>query len=408
MTVTIRPSAAKGSLTAPPSKSAAHRLLVCAGLAAGESTVRNVADSEDMRATLDCLRALGCAVRREDDTVHIRGTNPDAADRLLPCRECGSTLRFFVPIALLSPGVTTFTGSRTLLSRPLGVYETICREQGLFYERSDGQLRLSGTLRGGTFRVPGNISSQFISGLLFALPLLSADSVIEIIPPVESGPYIRMTLDTLGVFGVRAFSDGCRIRVPGAQRYTPQDVTVEGDYSNAAFFEALNLLGGDVRLSGLRDDSLQGDKIYRAHFAALGSGTPTIDLADCPDLGPVCMALAAAKHGAHFVSARRLRIKESDRAACMQAELLKFGVQCRVGEDDVEVFPSPLRTPSEPLCGHNDHRIVMALSLLLTRTGGTITDAQAVRKSLPDFFSRLRSLGIEVHESWNGSTNETC
>ena len=396
MNVTINPSAAKGVLRAPPSKSAAHRLLVCAGLAAGESVVRGVTDSEDMKATLDCLRALGACVDKRGDTVRIQGLSAVTANAVLPCRECGSTLRFFVPIALLSDLPVTLSGSETLFSRPLSVYETICREQGLTYRRTQQSLTVCGRLRAGRFSVPGNISSQFISGLLFALPLLDADSEIEITPPVQSAPYIRMTLRALETFGVTAHMDDSRIRIPGAQRYVPRDVTVEGDWSNAAFLDALNLLGGDVRVDGLDTDSLQGDKVYRQFFEALDAGTPTIDLSDCPDLGPVCMALAAYKHGARFTGTRRLRIKESDRVACMQRELLKFGVRCDAGEDEMTVHASPIRAPREPLCGWNDHRIVMALSLLLTKTGGTIEGAEAVRKSFPDYFECLKALGIEV------------
>ena len=389
MTAHIRPSEARGVVPAPPSKSMAHRLLICAGLCAGESIVRGVADSEDVLATIDCLRALG-------DSVRVRGMQNDHAVAVLPCRECGSTLRFFVPIALLRDTPVTLTGSRTLLGRPLSVYENICCEQGLLFDRHMESLAVCGKLQAGTFSVPGSISSQFISGLLFALPLLEADSVIEIQPPVESAPYIRMTLQALHTFSVKAEMKENRIAVPGAQQYQPRDVQVEGDWSNAAFLDALQMLGGSVHVTGLDENSLQGDKRYRGYFSQLKSGTPTLDLSDCPDLGPVCIALAAAKHGARFTGTRRLRIKESDRCVCMAAELRKFGIRTEIGEDDMTVFASSLQKPVEPLCGHNDHRIVMALSVLLTVTGGMIEGAEAVRKSYPDFFTVLQSLGIEV------------
>ena len=396
MTAVMRPSKARGTAAAPPSKSMAHRLLICAGLSAGESVVRGVADSQDVLATVDCLRALGAAVTKTDGTICVRGMREQAANAVLPCRECGSTLRFFVPIALLRDAPVTLTGSRTLLGRPLSVYEKICREQGLLFERNTQSLTVCGKLRAGTFSVAGNVSSQFISGLLFALPLLDADSVIDILPPVESEPYIRMTLAALRAFGVSARMQKSSITVGGGQTYAPRDVAVEGDWSNAAFLDALNVLGGDVRVTGLREDSLQGDKVCRQYFAQICAGTPTLGLSNCPDLGPVCMALAAAKHGATFTGTRRLREKESDRCACMAQELLKFGVLCDVGEDETTVFASPLQTPAAPLSGHNDHRIVMALSLLLSVTGGAIEGAEAVRKSYPDFFSVLQSLGIEV------------
>ena len=396
MTAIIQPSKGHGTAAAPPSKSMAHRLLICAGLCDGDSTVRGVADSEDTLATIDCLRALGVHGEKTGDTVRVHGGIGKPSDSVLPCRECGSTLRFFVPIALLYDSPVTLTGSTTLLSRPLSVYETICREQGLLFERKTGELTVCGRLRPGRFSVPGNISSQFISGLLFALPLLETDSVIDIQPPVESEPYIRITLQTLAQFGVKAEMNGSRIFVPGGQRYMPRDLRVEGDWSNAAFLDALQVLGGDVQVTGLSENSLQGDKIYRNFFALLDAGTPTLDLSDCPDLGPVCMAVAAAKHGARFTGTRRLRIKESDRCACMAAELRKFGIRTEIGEDEMTVFASALKAPDEPLSGHNDHRIVMALSSLLTITGGKINGAEAVRKSYPDYFSVLQSLGIEV------------
>lgn len=396
MTAIIRPSTARGTVQAPPSKSMAHRLLLCAGLSQRESIIRGVADSEDVLATIDCLRALGAAVEKDGDTVRVRGIRGAVENAVLPCRECGSTLRFFVPVALLGDTPVTLTGSRTLLSRPLSVYENICREQGLSFDLCPDSLTVCGNLRAGEFTVPGNISSQFISGLLFALPLLEGDSVIDILPPVESEPYIRMTLQALETFGVSAQMQGNRITVKGGQSYDPCDVQVEGDWSNAAFLEAFNVFDGSVQVTGLREDSLQGDKAFRRFFNLLSAGTPTIDLSDCPDLGPVCMAVAAAKHGARFTGTRRLRIKESDRCACMAAELAQFGIQCNVGADEMTVFASPLQIPSEKLDGHNDHRIVMALSILLTLTGGSIAGTEAVCKSYPDYFSVLQSLGIEV------------
>ena len=249
----------------------------------------------------------------------------------------------------------------------------------------------------GYFRIRGDISSQFVSGLAFALPLLKGDSVLELIPPVESRPYIDLTLTALRDFGAELTMEGDIIRIPGPQQLQPRDMRVEGDDSNAAFFAALNCLGGRVELTGLRPDSRQADRVFRDHFAALADGTPVIDLRDCPDLGPVSMAVAAALHGAVFTGTRRLKDKESDRGAAMAEELGKLGITVLCGENEIRVLPGTLHTPAEPLDGHNDHRIVMALSVLLSRTGGVLNGAGAVDKSLPDFFSRLQKLGIEVH-----------
>ena len=398
MTATFRPSVGRGIVQAPPSKSMAHRLLVCAGLAAGESVLHGVALSQDMLATMDCLRALGAEVCVRDGTAKVYGIGggfPKTA--VLPCRECGSTLRFFVPLALLCGGDVTLTGSETLLSRPLTVYEELCRTQGLGFHKDRFSVTVSGLLSAGEYTVPGNISSQFISGLCFALPLLHGDSVLHILPPVESRPYIDMTVQALQKFGVRVQRpDDRTLVIPGGQTFRPVTADVEGDYSNAAFLDALNLLGGRVEVTGLSPDSLQGDKVYRRLFEQLRQGRPTIDLSDCPDLGPVCMALAAALHGADFLGTRRLRIKESDRCAAMAAGLAGFGVRTQSEADRMTVFPGTLQTPMQPLSGCNDHRVVMALSLLLTRTGGCVRDAQAVGKSFPDFFETLQLLGIEV------------
>ena len=391
MTVTIRPSAPSGSVAAPPSKSAAHRLLLCAGLAAGESVVHGVAPSEDVLATMDCLRALGAACRFDGDTARVDGTGLLSGTETLLCRESGSTLRFFVPLCLLDGRERTLAGSERLLERPLGVYEDICRERGMLFEKSAASLRLAGRLTPGTYELPGDVSSQFVSGLLFALPRLGGDSLIRLRPPVESRAYIDMTTDALRTFGVETRRrDETTIEVPGNQAFAPREAAVEGDWSNAAFFLAL---GAEV--TGLREDSVQGDRVCVSHLARLREGAAEIDLSDCPDLGPVLFAYAAAHHGGTFTGARRLRLKESDRVETMRAELAKFGVSVTAEGDRVRVG-SGLRAPAEALCGHNDHRVVMALCVLCAKTGGVIEGAEAVNKSFPDFFEKLRTLDIEV------------
>ncbi len=398
MRAIIQPGSARGSVAAPPSKSMAHRLLICAGLAGGVSVIRNVDRSEDILATADCLTALGASLEWEGSTVRIRGCDPrKSGPAVLRCRESGSTLRFMVPLCLLSGSAMRLEGSRTLLSRPLSVYEDLCREQELTLLREDGGLAVKGCLVPGEYAVPGDISSQFITGLLFALPLLSGDSRIRLIPPVESRSYLSLTLQALRDAGVPvAWTDEYTLAVPGNASYRPLDTAVEGDCSNAAFFEALNCAGGSVTVTGLREDSLQGDRVYREHLARLREGSTEIDLTDCPDLAPVLFAAAALCHGAVFIGTRRLRFKESDRGAVMAQEMKKFGVILGMEENRITVPAAVIRTPSEPLDSHNDHRIAMALSLLCTRTGGEIRCAEAVRKSFPDYWERLRSLGISV------------
>ncbi len=385
-------------MVAPPSKSMAHRLLIGAGLAKGESVIEGISGSEDMKATLDCLSAIGAKCKVEGDKVTVTGADirniPENA--VLRCRESGSTLRFFIPICLLDGKTFTLTGSEKLFSRPLSVYEDIFREQGIAFEAFGDKITLGGKLRSGAYEIEGNISSQFITGLLFVLPLLEEDSIIRLIPPVESRSYINLTIEALAKFGVEIeWQNENTLYIKGRQNYSPVHAKVEGDYSNAAFFAALNMLGSEIEMTGLNPESLQGDKIYEKYFALLGKDTP-MDISDCPDLGPILFALAAVKGGGIFTGTRRLKIKESDRAAAMAEELARFGVSVTVNDDSVIVSSEGFRAPSEVLCGHNDHRIVMSCAVLCTITGGIIKGAEACSKSLPDFFERLEKLGFEI------------
>lgn len=401
MNIRIEPGVTTGRVTAPPSKSMAHRLLIGAGLSEGVSRIAGIAPNEDVLATIDCLNALGAKCTLSGDTVTVQGVNPKKSAPITPlgCRESGSTLRFFIPLALLGEQKIAFTGSDTLLSRPLGVYADLCEKQKLFFSRENGKVTVGGPLSPGRFDIPGDISSQFITGLLFALPLLEADSVLRLIPPVESRSYIDLTLSALAAFGVKAhWQDDYTLLIPGNQRYRAADKTVEGDYSGAAFFGALSVLNSEIEIAGLDPDSLQGDRVYARHLAAIAAGTPTIDITDCPDLGPVLFAAAAAKQGATFTGTRRLKIKESDRAAAMAEELKKFGTVVTVNEDSVVVDPVDFHRPNATLFGHNDHRIVMSLAVLLTLTGGEMKGAEAVCKSFPDFFHKLSALHIPVKE----------
>ena len=401
MRVTIKPSRAVGTVNAPPSKSMSHRLLICAGMSKGESVIHSLAPSEDVFATIDCLRAMGVEVDFdiEKSTARVRGVDFTSAipKSELFCRESGSTLRFFLPAMLLSGEKVTLTGAPSLMRRPMEVYRDLCAKQKLMYEQGDNSITVRGVMKSGRYTVPGNISSQFISGLLFALPLLDGNSTISITPPIESRSYISLTISALEEFGVSVkWKDERTLFIEGNQTYKAHECVVEGDYSNAAFLDGFNLLGGDVRVAGLKEDSLQGDRIYSRYYELLRVGSPTLHIGDCPDLGPVLFALAGAGYGGVFGGTRRLKIKESDRAAAMAQELSKFGVSVTVEEDSVVIYPADFHAPTTELCGHNDHRIVMALSLLLSRTGGVIEGAQAVEKSYPNFFDVLSELGIEV------------
>ena len=400
MNVKIQKGTPCGKITAPASKSMAHRILISAAMADGVSTVHGLSDCEDVEATISCLEALGVRIERDGDNARIwgvdmRSVTPTSA---LNCHESGSTLRFFIPIALLSGKNTLFLGAESLMKRPMNVYEQLCREKGLIYNADGKSIAVKGLLTPGEYEIVGNISSQFISGLIFALPLLDQDSKIKIITPIESKSYIDLTIEALSFFGVEVkWMDEATLYIKGGQKYTPTEVTVEGDYSGAAFIDALSLFGADVSVEGLNPNSTQGDKIYKLLFGMLKKGVATIHISNCPDLGPVLFAVAAAKHGGVFTGTKRLKIKESDRSAAMAAELAKFGVSVTEYDDRIVVYPVSFHAPTTTLCGHNDHRIVMALSVLLTLTGGEIEGAEAIAKSYPSFFEDLSKLGIEVN-----------
>lgn len=398
MRAVIHPGVLRGAVDAPPSKSEGHRLLLCAALAEGESRVRGVPESEDLAATLDCLRVLGASAEREGDAVTVRGCGGRVRPGgTYPCRESGSTLRFFLPAALLAGGEARFTGAPRLLDRGVSVYEDLLSPRGVRIARAPGYISVCGRLAPGGYALPGDVSSQFVTGLLFALPLLSGESVLRVTPPVESGGYVRLTEAAQARFGVRAEAIGdYEWRIPGGARYAPADVSAGGDWSNAAALLAFNALGGAVSVRGLDARSPQGDRVFPELLARLSGPSPEADLSACPDLAPVLIAAAAALHGGRFTGTRRLRLKESDRGAAMAEELCKFGVRAEVRENEIVVPDAPLVPPRDALSSHNDHRVVMALALLCSRTGGTIDGAEAVRKSWPGFFDALAALGMEA------------
>ena len=397
MMAVFKPSTLAGTVEAPPSKSMAHRYLIGAALAEGVSTFSGVDFSQDILATLDCLMALGAGVRVEGDTVTVdpRGFL-EAQEPVLDCRESGSTLRFFLPLALCVGRPVTLRGSARLLERPLEIYADLCREKGFAFEKTEHAVTVCGSLESGEFTLRGDVSSQFITGLIFALVYRGDEAVIRILPPFESRSYVDLTLSALRSFGADVeFTDGYTLRI-GRARLKSYSGRIEGDYSNAAFLDAFNCLGGRVTVTNLKADSLQGDRVYAPYFEKLCAGTPVLDISDCPDLGPVLMALAAMKQGAVFTGTDRLKAKESDRGMAMHEELKKLGGGLIFGDNRITVPMQHLRYTAQTLSGHNDHRIVMALSLILSRLGGSLEGARAVNKSYPGFFSDIRNLGAEV------------
>ena len=395
MTVYIKPSTAHGEIIAPPSKSVAHRALICAALSGG-SKVDNIAFSEDIKATVGGLETLGADIKTGDGFVTLGGINKTKIkEAKIDANESGSTLRFLIPIALIFGKNITFCGKERLFSRDLSVYEEIAKEQGIKFKKSKSSLTVCGELKSGEYKVRGDVSSQFISGLMFSLPLLSGDSFIRFTTKVESRPYIDITVKVLSDFGITVTPAENGYFIPGSQSYSRCDYTVEGDYSNAAFLDAFNLLGGSVKVNGLSSATAQGDRVYKDFFKRIKDGGE-YDITDCPDLAPVLFALAAEFSGARFIGTKRLKIKESDRAQALSEEIKKFGGELSVRENEVVVKKTMLHTPGVPLDSHGDHRIVMALSILASRYGGVIDNAQAVSKSYPEFFGDIKKLGIEV------------
>ena len=421
MLVTISPPARiGGTVSAPPSKSMAHRAVLCSALAKGTSHIENLEFSKDISATLAAAGQLCARVESGPADVLVEGLGHfRPVFGPVDCCESGSTLRFLIPLASLTGQSITFVGRGRLMERPQSVYETLYREQNLHFEQANGQLTVAGSLRSGEYTLAGNVSSQFISGLLFALPLLAGDSTLHLIPPVESRSYIEMTRAAQAAFGVTShWLDDTTLCIPGGQQYHPRDYIVEGDYSQAAFLAVLGAVKGGITLTGLAAETLQGDAaildILRrcgAQFTRTEAGLVfeqaplhgvDIDLADCPDLGPVLMVLGLLCEGTTVIrNAERLRIKESDRIAAMEAELRACGgvLSSEGGTITVQGCKPQLHAPEAPLSGHNDHRVVMSLTVLALAADIplAINEAEAVQKSWPHFFDALKPLGVEVH-----------
>lgn len=412
MLARIQPSRLQGSVTVPPSKSMAHRALLCAGLAAGTTQIQGILPSQDMEATCRALTALGASIVRQGSLARVQGVagRPKAPQGPVDCGESGSTLRFLIPAFALASAPARLTGRGRLPQRPLGPYGAIFHGQGLPFAQDETGVSFQGPLAPGDYGLPGDVSSQFISGLLFALPLLPGDSHIRIQPPFESRGYVNMTLQVMDAFGVQAaFLDGLTLHVPGNQRFTAPAAPflVEGDDSQAAFFLTLDAILGDVSVAGLSLRSIQGDRVMGEILARCGHvpGQPprplapfVADLGDCPDLGPILMTLGLFCQGeSRLLNAGRLRLKESDRGTAMAQELGKLGGQASLAGDEIRIRQSRLR-PGPALSSHGDHRIAMALAVaaLGARIPADIQGAEAVEKSYPDFWKDLAHLGARV------------
>ena len=399
----VSKSKAEGKVSAPASKSVAHRMLILAAMCKDKtSVIHGISPSEDVLATIDCLSGMGVKIEYDGDCATVHGIDFSKVNTTEPlnCRESGSTLRFLIPLAMLSGNEVKFVGSERLMARPQSIYEAIAKEEGLTFKRDTDSLTVCGPLRAGEYFIDGNVSSQFITGLLFALSTMDGDTKIIFNTEIESRPYVELTIWTMRQFGARVYYDtDWSFFMFGGQELKPQDITVEGDWSNAAFLEAFNHIGGQVHVLGVDEESLQGDKICREYFDRLDKGYCELDISNCPDLGPILFTMATIKDGARFTGTKRLRDKESDRITAMKNELEKFGAELEVDENSVTVKKTDLHAPSELLYGHNDHRIVMSLTVICSLFGGQIEGCEAVSKSYPKFFEDIKALGIIINDT---------
>lgn len=401
MKVKILPSKTSGEVSAPPSKSFAHRYLIGSVLSCGKCVIKNIADSDDISATLSCIEKLGGSVTKDGNIVTVIPTNEKQIENaVFDCKESGSTLRFFIPVVLATGAKNcTFLGSERLLARGIKEYEKLFENSDIKINSDKKSIEVNGKLTSGNYEISGEVSSQYTTGMLFALSVLDGKSTLKITGNAESRAYVDMTIKVLKDFGADITeTEKNFFEINGKGRLSPGEFTVEGDWSNAAFLIALSRLVGTISVSGLNENSVQGDRFCTAAFDALDGENAEIDLKDCPDLAPILFSYAAYKNGGKFINTRRLRVKESDRANVMAEELKKFGANVKVYENSVEIEKTQLKPPIVPLCGHNDHRIVMALSVLAAVFGAEIDGAEAVNKSYPDFFRVIKKAGVNVYE----------
>lgn len=380
-----------GIAVPPPSKSYTHRALICGALTNGV-LIKNVLLCGDTACTLDCLEKLGAKYTVTGRDIYIGSFDPFAPRGMtvLDCGESGSTLRFLLPLALLSGDETIFTGTPRLIERVGSTFAPICGA----YTSDCSSITVSGGLVPGDQALPADVSSQYITGLMLADAACGKESTIRFSTPAESLSYIKMTSDILLRFGVKCeiFKDS--VSVHAAKPASDSDIYIEPDCSAAAALAAFNYIGGSVDVPGLNTVTLQGDAVFPNVFGDILNGK-TVDLSNTPDLAPLCFALAAYCGKGSFSGTRRLRFKETDRATCMACELRKFGIAVDVFENSV-TLAGALHEPDGILSSHGDHRIVFALSLLCSLTGGTIDNADAVKKSFPEYFDILNGIGVDV------------
>ena len=416
MNVRIKPCRLNGSVLIPPSKSLAHRAIIAASMAEGISKISNIQYSEDIKATINGMRALGAEIEEFSNYLLIKGGKVRRCSNDIFANESGSTLRFLIPIALLDESPIRFNGAGKLPLRPLDLYFELFDKFNIEYTHPEGKylpLEIKGSLKPGVYEIRGDVSSQFITGLLYTLPQLDGDSKIVITTKLESKGYIDLTLDVLKTFGVNIDFDEQVINIKGNQRLKAIDYMVEGDFSQAAFFLLANMLGNDVWLDGMRYDSYQGDKKILNDIESFGGKIVSnegmikalplsciganISFAQSPDLGPALSVLASLAQGSsHFYDAERLRIKECDRITCVKEELIKLGANIVEFDSGMDFVGTTLHGGT--VDSHNDHRLAMAFAMISTVINEdlVITNAGAVKKSYPDFWEVFERLGGKI------------
>jgi 3-phosphoshikimate 1-carboxyvinyltransferase len=402
MGILIKPSLLKGEITIPPSKSLSHRAIICASLSKEESKLRNIIFSDDIRATIDGMKTLGADIKEMDDFILVKKGRFIETKNVIDCNESGSTLRFLIPLSLVLKGGCNFTGKGRLSERPLDVYYKVFENSNIKYETNAGQLPLKvrGRLKGGSYNIPGNVSSQFITGLLFALPLLEVDSKIKITGVLESKNYIELTMDVMQKYNVNIEKiDEHNYYIKGGQEYKAFDYRVEGDFSQAAFFLAANVLGCKIECLGLNYDSLQGDKEILNITEKYSSNKKeiTIDASQIPDLIPVISVIASLKENCttNIINAGRLRLKESDRLKSIASEMKKIGASIKETNDGLIIKGKSSLHGNATVDSRNDHRIAMALAIAAIKCENPIVleGYESVKKSYPRFWDDYQSLG---------------
>lgn len=412
----IKPSILRGTITPPPSKSLSHRAIISSSLCPeGESYIDNIILSEDIKATINGMRLLGAEIKIIENpnmlySLYIKGNNKKIQQKVtIDCKESGSTLRFLIPISLVLSEHTSFIGQGKLIERPLGQYYKIFHEKNIDYENNKGNLPLTihGQLPSGIYELSGKVSSQFISGLLFALPLLNEDSLIRITDKIESKGYVDLTLDILRKFNVNIDNNNYKeFKIYGNSQYKATSYTVEADYSQAAFFLTARAIGNDIHCIGLNDKSKQGDKeildIIERFKSTNSKDEIIIDAAQIPDLVPILTVLAALKNNVttKIINAKRLRIKESDRLKAIACEMNKIGARVKELEDGLLIKGQSNLKGNARVNSWSDHRIAMSLAIAATKCQEEIIleNYTAVNKSYPQFWEDYKSLGGDISE----------